>query len=299
MSGVKNLSILIPIFNFDIRKLVKNLSEQAEHLSIPVEIICTDDLSSDSFKSLNREVESLPHVSYFEEPINRGRTSIRNHLINKAIYDHVLFLDCDSTIVSKDFLLNYIHLPDAPVKIGGTIYSPEPPKDWKYKLHWLAGSKREVRTAQERMKSPYNSLTINNILIEKSVFQKVILNEIIKGYGHEDTLFGMDLMATKIEVLHIDNPVLHDGLNDFNSFLSKTKEGLHNLHLILKMKNVQVHTTLLSTYHTIKKYKCLGVVRFMLALIYPLLLNNLHSKSPSLLALDLFKLKEFIGIKRS
>jgi glycosyltransferase involved in cell wall biosynthesis len=299
MSGVKNLSILIPVYNYDIRNLVKNLSDQASRLSIPVEIICIDDFSQESYKMVNKEVADYPYVCYFEEQFNRGRTSIRNYLTHKASFEYILFLDCDSTIVSEDFLQKYIAAPDAEVKVGGTVYTTQAPDDWTYRLHWLAGSKREARPATERKKAPYSSLTVNNIFIKKKVFQKVLLNEAIKGYGHEDTLFGMDLKANNINLLHIDNPVLHAGLNDFNSYLSKTREGLRNLHLILQMQDTPIHTNLLNLYTTLKKYRCIGLVRFILGLIYPILLKNLQSKSPSLLAFDLFKLKEFIDIEQS
>ena len=74
------LSILLPVYNFDVRKLVKQLHEQGNMLEIPFEIICTDDGSEEEFKNLNSELEKLYSVSYQELKNNLGRSKIRNYL---------------------------------------------------------------------------------------------------------------------------------------------------------------------------------------------------------------------------
>lgn len=298
MNKITGLSVLIPIYNFDIRSLVKELSRQASLLEIPVEILCVDDKSTVDFLQTNKEVSSIPFVRYIEENINRGRSAIRNHLANLAQYDYLIFLDCDSEIVSPSFLTNYISEPDYPVKIGGTAYSSDAPSEKEYFLHWLNGSQREVKTAAERMLKPYRSLTLNNIYIEKDLYQNILLDEKITGYGHEDTKFGFDLMNMKIEILHIDNPVRHIGLNNNENFISKTRESVQNLYQISQRDSAVINTKLFKTTSLLKRTGSHWIVSKALSICQPFILKNLKSNKPSLFALDLLKLSDFLAQKK-
>ena len=78
------LSILIPVYNFDVRVLVEELHRQALGLSLPAEILCFDDGSAEQWKTLNREVALLSSVRYKEWPENLGRSRIRNALADAA-----------------------------------------------------------------------------------------------------------------------------------------------------------------------------------------------------------------------
>jgi hypothetical protein len=66
-------------------------------------------------------------------------------------------------------------------------------------------------------------------MIDKSIFEKIRFNEDLKQYGHEDTLMGYQLKKADIEILHIDNGLLHEGLESNLDYLNKTKLGLENL----------------------------------------------------------------------
>ena len=75
------LSILIPAYNHDCRPLARSLSQQADSLSCPVEIIVADDGSDDTrLRSLNAEIAALPHCRYIMREENVGRATIRNFL---------------------------------------------------------------------------------------------------------------------------------------------------------------------------------------------------------------------------
>jgi hypothetical protein len=61
------LSILIPIYNFDVRRLVSELDRQAALLDVSCEICCLDDASEISFSTKEQGVRSqLAHVRYEE-----------------------------------------------------------------------------------------------------------------------------------------------------------------------------------------------------------------------------------------
>lgn len=100
------LSVLIPIYNYDCRRLINSLSAQAENLDVEYEILAFDDGSS-LFLEENREVKNLPHVVYRELGKNIGRSAIRNLLADEARYPYLVFMDCDMQVVSDSYLKNY------------------------------------------------------------------------------------------------------------------------------------------------------------------------------------------------
>jgi glycosyltransferase involved in cell wall biosynthesis len=289
------ISILIPVFNFDVRNLVRSLSKQASRLNIAYEIIVIDDASSDEFKILNRQVAYSDGVKYLEERKNLGRSKIRNKLADIALYDNLLFLDCDSKIEHNDFLKRYtVHLDNSSVVYGGRKYFHDDPEDGRYRLHWLHGIKREEIPVEIRSSEPNKSFMTNNFIIPKFIFNKVRFNETIKGYGHEDTLFGYELMKCHITINHIENPVVHLGLESNEEFLRKTREGIKNLKRIMSIngneKKLVRDITLLSYYKKIKTLGLDSLLRYIYTKNEHRLRKNLLSNKPNLFLFDLYKL---------
>jgi len=296
------LSVLIPVFNFDVCNLVQEISNQAVKAKVLFEILVIDDASHEDFKIINREITHCEGVTYIEEKKNLGRSKIRNKLADLSKYNNLLFLDCDSKIVKKNFLINYLRNIDSESVIyGGREYESINPEDGKYKLHWLHGIKREQIPAIVRAEVPNKSFMTNNFIISKKAFNKVRFNELIKGYGHEDTLFGYDLAAVNIVVNHIDNPVIHLGLESNEEFLRKTQEGIKNLKKIMNIngntKSLIKDITLLAFYNSIKN---LGLSKFI-SYIYSKnenrLRKNLMSNSPNLILFDFYKLGFLCSLK--
>ena len=79
--------------------------------------------------------------------------------------------------------------------------------------------KIEDKIANERRKNPYKCLLFNNTLILKSEFNKVKFDSEITLYGHDDTQFSYNLSIIKSNVHHIDNPILHDDIDDNKKYL--------------------------------------------------------------------------------
>ncbi|MBK8505143.1 MAG: glycosyltransferase family 2 protein [Saprospiraceae bacterium] len=175
------LSILIPIYNIDVTSLVGDLVEQAQLLDSPVEIICIDDHSDDTWKKRNALIRKFRNVTYKELPGNLGRSKIRNLLASEAQYPRLLFLDSDSKIIRLDFLLKYAEAYDEQsVVVGGRTYPDKSPKS-DFHLHWKYGS-----LIEQKATSDFQS---NNFLIPASVFKRYPFDESLTRYGHEDTLF--------------------------------------------------------------------------------------------------------------
>jgi glycosyltransferase involved in cell wall biosynthesis len=289
------LSVLIPVYNFDVRDLVKCLCTQAAALGTPYEILVLDDASHEDFLILNRETSAYPGVKYLEERKNLGRSKIRNKMADMAQYNYLLFLDCDSMIEHDYFLKRYIeNINNGNVVYGGREYTFIDPKDGQFKLHWLHGIKREQISAEVRSVEPNRSFMTNNFLIAKKTFTKVRFNETIKGYGHEDTLFGYDLQKCNIAINHIDNPVIHIGLESNEEFLRKTREGIKNLKRIMNIngneKKLVRDITLLSYYKKLKIMGLDGILKYMYSKNEYRLRKNLLSQHPNLILFDLYKL---------
>ncbi len=296
------LSILIPILNFDIRPLVADLHGQCEALGIGYEIVCFDDGSTTEFKALNKEVWKLTNVIYREMTQNLGRSAIRNALGKAARFEFLLFMDCDSKVVSQDFIKKYLEAiqlggnfklpPNAAagtLVYGGRCYSEAPPADKSLFFHWHYGKNREQTTPEERSRSPYHSFMTNNFLIPKAIFLDILFDETLRQYGHEDTLFGMELAQKQVPILHIDNPLEHIGLEPVEVFLRKTEHAIENLAR-LKREGKMIETKLLTTYDLCKKWGLTGLIGFVFSKTKKLVVNNLKSDSPNLKWFDFYKL---------
>jgi len=102
-----NLSILIPCYNWNVYRLILDLSIQCqkEYNSSLYEIICIEDGSVNLFE--NNKISNLKNVKYEILSNNIGRSAIRNLLAKKAKFEWLLFIDCDSEILTKDFVKKY------------------------------------------------------------------------------------------------------------------------------------------------------------------------------------------------
>jgi len=284
------LSILIPVYNYDLRPLVRDLLLEVPLLSVPVEIVLLDDGSELRFRKKNRALLTWKGVVYEELPQNVGRAQIRNLLAQKARYDYLLFMDADSRVVSPDYLRNYLqHLKANTVICGGRIYSEQPPVDEVFQLHWKVGKNREESTAAQRQQKPYLSFMTNNYLLPKSLQLDIPFEERLRQYGHEDTLLGWQLQEAGIRMLHIDNPLEHIGLEKNAVFLDKVEKSIQNL-LILQKIHPKMQTRLLQVA---RLARVSGLDHFFLP-VFRRKADHWHARlkqaQPNLLFFDLWKL---------
>ncbi|RSK24766.1 glycosyltransferase family 2 protein [Hymenobacter metallilatus] len=285
------LSVLIPVFNYDVRPLVRALLAQAPDWGGPVEIHCLDDGSQEEFRQQNRELGQLPGVVYRELTQNVGRAAIRNQLAASARFAWLLLLDNDSRLPDAQFLARYAAARKrAPVLSGGTAYEMAPPPEMALRLRWLYGRQREARPAAVRQQAPHGQLTLNNLLIEAAVFRRLGLDENLTRYGHEDTKFGWYLRRAGVTVLHLDNPVLHDGLEPAPVFLQKTHDAVRNLVQLYRAEGLGADTKLLQAALRLKRWGLSEAVRTAFGLRREQVRRNLLSNRPSLRQLDALKL---------
>lgn len=284
--------MLIPVFNWEVSGLVEALVAQQENWPGPVEIILLDDGSEERFRVLNRPLAARPGVQYRELPRNVGRAAVRNQLAATARYGWLLLLDNDSHLPDASFLARYAAgLRLADVLVGGTCYAPAPPADPALFLRWRYGHAREARPATVRQRTPYAQLTINNALIRAAVLRRFPLDERLTGYGHEDTAFGRALATAQVPVRHLDNPVLHTGLEPADAFLAKSEQAVRNLAFAHRTDGLGADSRLLQAALRLRRLGLAGAATTLLARLAPRLRRNLLSARPNLRALDLLKLR--------
>ncbi|MCP2027235.1 hypothetical protein L1276_002392 [Flavobacterium sp. HSC-32F16] len=292
------LSILIPVFNYNAFSLIEKLHNQALELNIAFEIICLDD-ASNLFINENHPINQLENCSFTVLDKNIGRSCIRNLLAEKALYENLLFLDADTLPVHENFLSKYISLIDKSEKIvyGGILYERIKPSKNQL-LRWIYGTKREALNVSEREKNPYLSFLTLNFLIKKSVFSKVTFNENIPNLRHEDTLFSYELKQKEIEIIHIENPVFHLGIEDSKTFLRKSEEAVLGLKNLVDSNLISQDYVKLSHYfQIIKKNHLTTLTAFGYKVFKPLFAKQLLSKNPSLFVFDIYRLGYYCTLK--
>ena len=288
MSG---LSVLIPVYNRAVIELTNSILSQVADWPGPVEILLLDDGSAEECKAVNRPLAELAGVIYRELPCNVGRAAIRNQLAVAARHEWQLLLDNDSLLPDNQFLARYAAARGhAAVLIGGTCYEAAAPADPALRLRWLYGQAREARPAALRQTHPYGQLTINNALIRAEMLRRFPLDERLTGYGHEDTKFGLALAAAQVPVLHLDNPVLHDGLEPAAVFLQKSEQAVRNLARVYREDSLGTDSRLLQAALRLRGLGLASAARAGLRAVAPALRRQLLSAAPRLRLLDLLKL---------
>lgn len=290
---IKMLSVLIPVYNYPVLQLVSDLHRSCEKAGIIYEILVFED-GSVNFLEANLPVSEISNVRYRVIENNLGRAAIRNLLASEGKYSNLLFLDGDSGIVSDDFIVNYLpYLNGDKVILGGRIYRQEDYRE-DCSLLYKYGSVREINNGKNRaVRSKVPVFTSPNFLISKNNFQKVCFDETFNEYGHEDSIFGIQLHRESIEYDYINNPVFHLDLESNKHYLAKSEKALTSLlkiHLTAMFPELIHYSRILQVFERIRKSGMMWFLVFKISIIKTLILKNLLSKKPSLFLFDLYKL---------
>ncbi len=296
------LSVLIPVFRVDVTQLVTDLHFQCSELQIPFEIRLQDDFSPEPIRTNNQAlIAKYKEVIYQENTANLGRSITRNILIDEAKFDWMYFLDCDSDISQNPSLLKqFWNQKNIDVLLsGGRIYQDNPPENVEYYLHWLWGSKRELIDPSKRMLDPINHFLSNNFLVHRKITSKVKFDPAIRGYGYEDTLFAAELTQHGFTILHIENPLIHAGLDAFNDFIRKIEESLINIQKIEQIFGERkianpLKSKLIGTWMRYRRLVPSWVVKPFL----PFLKLKLKGRNTNLFTFDLYRLFYLFSLPR-
>ena len=195
------------------------------------------------------------------------------------------------------FIENYIqHIQTSTSGIvsGGIVYDKSKPSKEKM-LRWKYGRKREEKSAILRRRTPHFIVT-GNLLIKKRLFQKI--NTVTDNLYGEDLVLSQHIKDREISVSHIENPVVHLGLESSNVFLEKSLQAVENIFVFEKNKELkQDFTKLQQTYVTYKPV--MPVLAFFTKATKTFIIKNLLSQKPSLFLFDIYKLYHYTTLKKN
>ena len=250
------LSILIPTYNYDCTRLVHDLQEQAERMAIHYEIIVADDASPvPDYREKNRKINTLSNCRLVELEENIGRARIRNRLADEAQGEWLLFMDCDAEIISDNFIRDYLKYTDTDTDVvcGGLCHAeklPSPEVSLRYAYERRADKRRAACHREQR---PYEQFITFCFMVRATMFHTIRFDERITEYGHEDTLFGIELEKKKAHIRHIDNPMRQGGIETNEEFIKKTRAALRNIAAM--EETMKGHSTLLKAYGILHKLR--------------------------------------------
>lgn len=228
------LSILIPVYNYNAAPLLHRLHEQCLHIAEnpEIEIIVVDDGSTEKFANLS-EAEKLTLVSYRELDENRGRSFVRNYLLNLSRGRYVLFLDADMMPDHDNFVQIYFDLALSGVDIicGGISYQQYEHPDPAASFYLYKSHKTEALPAVSRNKSPWRYFFTSNLLVRRDIIENIKFDERFQGYGYEDIDWGIRI-AKLYGIQHIDNTCTHFGVMHKDQVFRKMRESIENYALL-------------------------------------------------------------------
>jgi glycosyltransferase involved in cell wall biosynthesis len=293
------ISLLIPVFNYDIIALVHSMKNAMGKVPEFYEIIIGDDGSSAEYRGKYRSLQA-DNVKVISSKKNIGRAAIRNRLALEAKGDFLLFIDADVMLpgTAEAYFLKWLpSISTYRVICGGIMYHDSAPGDPDKLLRWKYGKWREQKSAVERNKHPHAGFSTFNVMIERSVFSKIRFDEELKQYGHEDTLMGYQLKKAGIDILHIDNGLMHEGLESNRDFLNKTKLGIENLSMLYdKVTDKRSFSDTVVILRIYNKLKFFGLTRVLAAIFIRYrdqMEIRLDSSNISLLLFAFYKMSMF------
>jgi len=134
--------------------------------------------------------------------------------------------------------------------VGGTAYK----SGFKTsELRVRIGKRKEEKSSIQRMSNPYGSFSAFNFLIKRSTFKAIGFDESLLNYGHEDTLFGLELKYRNITLNHIDNPAFHMGIDSGAVFMDKTTAAVDGLAHLISTGKIDEDVRLFKTYRSVQK----------------------------------------------
>lgn len=293
------LSICIPVFNFDINELIKDLRDQINLDHLDAEIILIDDGSDNEFVEINKDLKNKVSQFIFLES-NIGRSKIRNLFLKYSQSEYLLFLDCDGKIIQKKFLkiyFDFINKKNPDVVFGGRKVSDVKP-DSEYGLRWKFATERENLPVNQRLNDPYLDFQTNNFIVKKSILEKVPFNEGITQYGYEDLVFSKDLYDHQVKIDHIDNPIFNNDVETNVVFLSKADQSAKSLAQLIKTDknfNRVSQIKLTKAYLMMRKTGTIYLYRLIYKIFRSRIEKKLLTGNASLKALDFYKLGQLIG----
>ena len=286
------LSILIPVFNTVCVQLVSDIRQQALDADITFEVIVADDGSTDP-KTIeaNQAINAMERCRYVCMGQNRGRAAIRNYLAREARYPWLLFIDSHMSVVSPQYLQDYLDA-EGEVVYGGYIVGQGDASSLRYRYEKDCEPQHR---ATERRKRPYQHFHTCNFAVSRDVMLAYPFDERFRRYGYEDVLFGKRLKQGGISITHIENPLGFNTFEPNQQFLRKTEEALTTLHDF--RDDLRGYSQMLTLTEGIHVGFVKSLIRLWHRLAGPMERRNLCGRHPNLTVFKLYKIGYYLSIK--
>lgn len=290
------LSILIPTKDYDCHLLVEQLHKQGEKSGLDFEILVGEDGTSPQALHLNIIADTLPNSRRIIREKNIGRANIRNILAIEAKYPNILFIDSDAVVEKDNFLSSYCQALEKHDVVCGGLYHKSVQPDNSCSLRFRYEKEADKRrSATTRSKAPYDNFTTFNFAIKRDMFLSILFYDKIEHYGYEDTLFGKELQKRGANIVHIDNALLHNGLESNSIYLSKVEQSLHTLKTI----TAEIGSTpLLDCANRLRNRHLAKAYSLVWKIARRAMRSNLIGKHPSLTIFKLYKLGYFLSLDK-
>lgn len=234
------LSVLTPFFRYDPSALLRAFGRAPAG----VEFILLDDGSA-SAELVSNVVSAAQATGAPARVIvcgeNIGRARGRNRLIAEAQGDYVLFLDADMLPDTSAFLsvwLGVIETQEPRVAFGG-LSLVHAARTTDTALHHALFARSDCQPARHRARRAAQATASSNLLVERAFLQAHPFDDNFTGWGFEDTDWALDVSRIE-DIMHVDNPATHAGLDDVTTLMRKASEAGPNFGRLARKHPAQI-----------------------------------------------------------
>ena len=221
-------SILIPVYNEKnyILEVLNNVNLQKKNFDL--EIIISDDGSTDGTKEILKDNENL-YDFFINENINQGKGAAVNKAIEKATGDYLLIQDADLEYNPKDYIKMFAPAIecDADVVYGSRFLGGDYVRLHFY-WHYLAN----------KILTNLTNIFTNLNMSDMETGYKLFRNNIIKSIKIEEKSFGIEpeitIKLAKKKAAFYEVPISYNGRSYAEGKKIKLKDAFVGIFCIFK-----------------------------------------------------------------
>ncbi len=224
-AAAPRLSVLTPFYRYDPSAMLARFA----NAPAGVEFVLLDDGSASAALVANviaaAEATGAP-ARIIVSGVNLGRAVGRNRLIAEARGEHVLFLDADMLPDTPAFLAIWLGVAatQTPRVAFGGLSLENSQRTPETALHHALFGRSDCRPARSRARRGAQATASANLLVERAFLLAHPFDHGFTGWGFEDVDWA--LSASRFtEILHVDNPATHAGLDDVETLMRKSAEA--------------------------------------------------------------------------